>query len=352
MFLALQAPPARAALVVEDVVEVFDAPDPGGMPTSKLRRGERVSVRREEPGGWVAIVPPPGTFSWIEAEALADMGDGRVHVEADMASVRSGRPGARLPGAVQATVIRGAELRLLDRPPLDLGSGDVRRRWVAVEPAAEEVRYILADGIEYVGTKREPTPGRTAEFTPSRPGRGPAWFRDELASLDSRHRLAVSGPVDHWDLTAIRKGYADLLDRVDDEAARELVASRLRRVDLQREVAAAAAEFQSRLRASRARDDDLGDARRKLDERTAGGRREHAAEGLMQASAETLEGQRLYALFGRDGKLSAYLRIPPTLSTSGLVGARVGVVGSVRYRQGMSVRLIEVRDIDLIDRGP
>lgn len=342
----------RAALVVDDRVDVYDAPDPGGVPTGRLARGERVSVLREEPGGWLAIVPPPGSFSWVEAEALADLGDGRARVEADQADVRSGRPGAKLPGAARTNLFRGDEVRLLDRPALILGQGDSRRRWVAIVPAPGESRFVLADGLEVVGPGGHTGRGRPVATDPAASRPGPAWLRDTLASLDARHRLAVSGPVDQWDLASVRKGYANLLGRLDEGPARDLVAERLRRVDRQRDVAAAAAEFQSRLRASRARDADLEDARKKLDERTAGGPKSRVAEGLMQVSAERWEGRRLYALLGRDGRLSALLRVPPTLSVSGLLGNRVGVVGDVRYLEGLPVRLIEVRDIDLIDRGP
>ncbi len=349
MLLFVQGPSSsRAALVVEDMVEVFDAPDPGGVPTARLKRGERVSVRREEPGGWLAISPPPGSFSWVDDRSLVKLDDGLARVEEDQAQVRSGRPGARLPGAVLTTLPRSAEVVLLDRPPLVLGSGDSRRRWLAIEPVREEVRYLLADGVEIVGARS----GRSVRADSAGTKPGPSWFRNELATLDARHRVAVSGPVDQWDLVVVRKGYEDLLARVEDDAERSLVAERLRRVDLQREVAAVAGEFQSRLRASRARDQDLSQARKKLDDQTGGKRREYAAVGILQRSTETLEGSRLYVLIGQDGRFSAYVAIPPTLSISGLLGTRVGLVGEVHYRQELNLRMIEVRDIDLIERGP
>ena len=59
--------------------------------TSKLRQGEKVQVLREEDGGWLAIKPPPGSFSWINTRyiELVDQDRGG-RVLADDVPVRMG----------------------------------------------------------------------------------------------------------------------------------------------------------------------------------------------------------------------------------------------------------------------
>ena len=44
-------------------------------PTSKVRRGDKVTVHRHDAGGWAMISPPPGSFSWIEARYLKRQGN-------------------------------------------------------------------------------------------------------------------------------------------------------------------------------------------------------------------------------------------------------------------------------------
>lgn len=337
----------RPGLVIEDGAEVLDAPDPGALPTGKLRRGERITVRRREINGWLAIAPPPGSLSWVEDRGLRDLGGGQCLVEADQTSVRSGRLGARLPGTVQATLFRGSIVRKVEKPPLVLGEGESRRTWLAIEPVENECRYVRASAIELI------EPGKSARRSPaSSQDAGPGGDRDELAQLEARHRVAVAGPVDQWRLGPIQRAYEDLRDRLEDSRARDRATDRLSQIALQIEVARTAAEFQATLRASRARDDDLEQVRRKVYGPDGAESRTYAAKGLFQASSETHEGRRLFALIGRDGALSALLRLPPTMSTAGLLGNRVGVVGQTRYLEALPVRLIEVRDVDVLGKSP
>src|SRR5262245_30441625 len=91
----------RVAEVTDATLEVYQAPDAGSVPTGRLRRGDRVVVLGEEAGGWLAIRPPAGSFSWIESRAIRPLGGDRARVEVARAAVRPARPGARLPGAVQ-----------------------------------------------------------------------------------------------------------------------------------------------------------------------------------------------------------------------------------------------------------
>ena len=39
--------------------------------TNHLKPGDRVRVLKEEDGGWLAILPPSGSFSWINKQLLS-----------------------------------------------------------------------------------------------------------------------------------------------------------------------------------------------------------------------------------------------------------------------------------------
>jgi hypothetical protein len=64
------------AIVADD--EVYARSGPGNKPyypTSRLRKGDRVTVVRHDPGGWFMIEPPPGSFAWVRQEFVERRGD-------------------------------------------------------------------------------------------------------------------------------------------------------------------------------------------------------------------------------------------------------------------------------------
>ena len=79
-----QTLPAEMAIIVPEV-EVRSGPTKEYFPTSKLRQGERVQVLREskDQPGWLAIKPPPGSFSWINAKYVKQVDQRTGYVEGD-----------------------------------------------------------------------------------------------------------------------------------------------------------------------------------------------------------------------------------------------------------------------------
>src|SRR5689334_2023389 len=76
--LATAAPAAAApkvafpyeATIEADETYVRSGPGSKYYPTGKLKRGQRVTVQRHDPGGWHMIAPPPGSFSWVKARYI------------------------------------------------------------------------------------------------------------------------------------------------------------------------------------------------------------------------------------------------------------------------------------------
>ena len=64
------------AIIADD--EVYARSGPGNKPyypTSRLRKGDHVSVIRHDHGGWFMIEPPPGSFAWVREEYVNRQGD-------------------------------------------------------------------------------------------------------------------------------------------------------------------------------------------------------------------------------------------------------------------------------------
>jgi SH3-like domain-containing protein len=144
------------ATVTSAEVEVRSGPsaDPKMYPTSKLRQGDKVTVIKEEDGGWLAIKPPPGSFSWINTRFL-ELNNGQMsgRVLGDEVPVRIGSELRNEPPTVEARnrLKRGAQVVVLDTKTAAADDGS----WLPIAPTPEEVRYIPADAVK--GTPRVQT---------------------------------------------------------------------------------------------------------------------------------------------------------------------------------------------------
>ncbi len=58
------------AYVNADDVYVRSGPGRNYYPTEKLQQGDTVEVYRHDPGGWLAIRPTPGSFTWVSQRHL------------------------------------------------------------------------------------------------------------------------------------------------------------------------------------------------------------------------------------------------------------------------------------------
>src|SRR5689334_17023211 len=61
-------------------VYVRSGPSRDYYPTEKLSKGQKVEIYRHDPGGWYAIRPPRGSFTWVSKRHLEVDGDGLATV--------------------------------------------------------------------------------------------------------------------------------------------------------------------------------------------------------------------------------------------------------------------------------
>jgi hypothetical protein len=139
--------------VIVDALEVLDEADETSYASAELRRGERVTIVDGGKPGWLAIVPPAGSFHWVDASAIRDNKDGTGEVVATKVTLRSGAAGARLPGPPRSTLEKGVKVHFADQPPLTVGEGAKARTWRAIALSEGEVRYVQADGVKVDGAK-------------------------------------------------------------------------------------------------------------------------------------------------------------------------------------------------------
>ena len=137
--------------VTAQQADVFSGPAANYYVTSRLRSGERIVVLGESTRqpGWLEIMPPVGSFSWIDARYVKTVpGIDKIGIvdTGDPKGIVAVRPGSSVvgtePNVEIAQVVRGTQVVLLDRPTPGNGTS-----WYPIAPTAAERRFIPADAV-------------------------------------------------------------------------------------------------------------------------------------------------------------------------------------------------------------
>src|SRR5438132_1394055 len=139
---AVRADPTSIKITLPEVM-VRSGPSPEFYATSKLHKGEAVSVLHKEDTGWLAIVPPSGSFSWIDTRLLVPNGPNAAIVSAAEAQVWAGsRLDNSEPTVSRKKATKGTLLTVIGKPQR---ARDGMR--LPIQPLPGEVRYIPAEAI-------------------------------------------------------------------------------------------------------------------------------------------------------------------------------------------------------------
>ena len=160
-FVGIGAPPRPAAAgekfpytayTNSDDVYIRSGPGKNYYPTDKLAKGESVEVYRQDPGGWYAIRPPQGSFSWVPSEALKPIGDHLAVVQKDHTPCFVGTRFSNARDVHQVRLDQGEQVEILDIK--QLGDGADAQSWCQIAPPSGEFRWVFGKFID-----RELPPG-------------------------------------------------------------------------------------------------------------------------------------------------------------------------------------------------
>jgi hypothetical protein len=158
--------PVEMTIIARDGVEVRSGPTMAYNPTSKLRFGDKVIVLREskDQPDWYEIVPPAGSFSWINGKYVKTTSDQRIGVidaDATGATVLAGSSLVNKEPSNESRVklASGFQVTILDRPMTVNG-----QNWYLIAPPPNDVRYLPKEAV---------TAPATANVTPPNWMRGP-----------------------------------------------------------------------------------------------------------------------------------------------------------------------------------
>ena len=135
------------AYITNKDVYVRSGPGQDYYPTDKLKTGDPVEVYRHDPGGWYAIRPPKGSFSWLSGRYL-DF-DRRSPKVPGLAKVKGDRVAARV-GSRFNSVRDVIQVRLHDQEMVEVieerSTGD--QKWYKIVPPSGEFRWVFGKYVD------------------------------------------------------------------------------------------------------------------------------------------------------------------------------------------------------------
>jgi hypothetical protein len=132
-------------------------------PTGKLDVGEDVEVYQRKAGGWLAVRPPQGSFSWIAANKIRTTDDPDVAkvvgtnvvswVGSELKSVADHR--------WQVQLDAGESIQLMSKTSMKIYRTDSTRDFYKIAPPAGEFRWIHEDDLQPLMKNRAATESRS-----------------------------------------------------------------------------------------------------------------------------------------------------------------------------------------------
>ncbi len=347
--------PYTTTVVSEDVY-VRSGPGQSYYPTQKLRRGEQVEVYRHDPGGWCAIRPAEGSFSWVSGRFLKLTEDKLAVVTEDGVSCRVGSRFSDIRDVIQVRLQKGEMVEVIEAPAQGARGAD---GWYKIAPPSGEFRWVSAkyldaeyptDGVRkttggpgnpdrhgrHHGSPEgdEPSNDSDDDAMAERSGRPRSLTAEDFDAELSRIELELSVMVienpTRWSFDSMRDRTNRLLDEAQTAVERgraRLLANKIARFDdiKQRQDAVIAmrdsvdrdSQLLARLRSDAGGADDI-------DGRFDG-------VGKLTEVVSPKRGAPRYALTDDSGDVRCYVTPVPGVNMQNFVGQRIGVTGSRGY---------------------
>jgi len=389
------------AYVSSDDVYVRSGPGQSYYPTDKLKAGQEVEIYRHDPGGWYAIRPPEGSFSWVSGRFLQPGIDNLAVVSADRVAARVGSRFSDIRDVIQVRLHKAEVVEVLEKKQSPAGSdGEI---WYKIAPPSGEFRWVFGkyvdpdyprDGLRKTsasGTGITPVAhgGETSQNAecrmqnavdgglhqssiinhqssiinhPSAPQQpvapremSPEQFQADLERIDLELSVMVVEEPTVWAFDEMRRGTELLLAQAETALergrARVLINKISRFQDIKRRYDAMGAMREETERANR----QLAGLRpRNLDDDT-GVTPVARAEGRFDGEGELIRvvspkvGAPRYALVDELGEVRCYVSPVPGVNLRHYLGREVGVTGTRGYMPEQHARHVMARHVSLLE---
>jgi SH3-like domain-containing protein len=376
--------PYKAYVNAEDVY-VRSGPGQSYYATDQLKPRQEVEVYRHDPGGWCAIRPIEGSFTWVSSRFLKPTGHNLAVVTEENVQARVGSRLSDSRDVIQVRLHKGEVVQILGPPH---GANSQRSdsndaAWVKIAPPSGEFRWVAAkyldqsppnDGIPHPMDPRHSgeaafNPPPDAFGKPPHGGPGPRAFspkayQEELERLDMELSAMLTEEPAKWDFDSLRDRANYMLDQAQTAVERgraRLLANKIARFEDIRQRADAAEQMYERSE----RSERLLASLRFKDDGGRGGSRMGMGAGVGIGADDRFDGTgRLtllnsqkpgaprYALLDEAGDVRCYITPAPGVNLQNYVGKQVGVTGTRGYVPEQHASHLMARHITSLDGGP
>ena len=338
------------AFAKTDDVEVHSGPGDGYYSTAKLKAGQKVEVYRHDPGGWDAIRPPEGSFSWIEGRYLQVGKDGLARVTGDQVPAHVGSRLHDARGVIRVWLHRGEVVELLDsKTPKDFPAKD---GWCKIAPPAGEFRWVdvrsldtsTPGSLSRTGGSEENAPAAAAGEPAAsvlNHGLSAAQFDAALRDVNLELSMMVIADPGAWYLGELRRRTQGLFDQTQTAAQRSRTRLLLGKI-------AWFEEIQQRARRA-AQGPAAEGAQRGPGGSVAPNDSRFDAQGqLVRVQAVERDGPQ-YAILDAEGHIRCYVSPAPGVNLQSFVGRVVGVNGILGYMPQQRASHVVARHVSPVD---
>lgn len=159
------------AYVVQEGAQVRAGPGQAYPETRRLGFGFRVQVYRHDPGGWCAVRPPGGSFSWVPGEAVELLPNGLGRITANGVPSYLGEPGNPDASVTHVRLLEGELVEILDVRQIHQSDAQGKdggesaadsqgasqntsgwRVWYKIAPPSGEFRWIHCSYLRALGS--------------------------------------------------------------------------------------------------------------------------------------------------------------------------------------------------------
>ena len=351
------------AYITADDVHVRSGPGMNYYATDTLKQGQTVEVYRQEPGGWCAIRPPEGSFSWVSTHFLKPTHDHLAVVTEEGAAARIGSKFHDIRDVFYVRLHKGEVVEVLESPHGTGGGG--ANNWYKISPPAGEFRWVPSKfldtddprvGVRRRNDRRAPPSDESLAVRSARPREfSPEEFKAELDRVDLELSTMIAEPMSVWTFETLQDRTNLLLDRAQTAVERgrvRLLADKIARFDdlKQRQDALDAlrerTDRNARLYADLRPRDSYDDRSRETRLEQEG---RYDAVGRLTEVTPTKPGAPRYALVDDSGAIRSYITSSPGVRLQNYLGREIGVNGTRAYLVEQRAEHVLARQITPID---
>ncbi len=378
------------ARIASDDVYVRSGPGRNYYPTDKLRVGEEVEIFRHDPGGWYAIRPPRGSFSWISSRFVRLGRDGLAEIVGDRVAARVGSRFSDIRDVVQVRLHEGEVVELRPSSTLDPSDPsspvpDNSQKWIKIAPPSGEFRWISAEYVdrnyENSGIRKAPlgpnpltgpASGRERDDYQNAPPPGfsrrplagdgalsalsPQEFQKRLEDADLELSVMVAEEPSVWRFDELALEAESLMNRAETAVQRGHARVLLGKIDRFTNIKQRYDAVNTLWEDTQNRNEQLADLRRQYGSNRPGITPENAVAdnrfdgyGRLTRVVSPKQGAPRYALVDESGNVQCYVTPAPGVNLRHYEQRLIGVNGTRGYVPEQRAAHIMAQHVDLID---